>query len=195
MLAMLAGVNTVLYGSTMAERLSRQDWIDAGLRALARDGFTALKADVLAKRLGVSRGSFYWHFADLAAFHKAVIGHWRAIATQAVIAEIEPAGGPAGRLRALLRRAFAESPRLEFAMRAWAAADARAARGIAAIDRQRLGYLRNLLETAGIEPGRAASRAQLLYWTFLGYVSQRPDDALRPQQILDELQVLVLPDK
>ncbi len=65
----LVPVNTVVYGQVvagirMADQLSAKDWLDQGLRALARSGFTALKAEPLAKAMGVSRGSFYWHFAD-----------------------------------------------------------------------------------------------------------------------------------
>jgi AcrR family transcriptional regulator len=180
----------------MAERLSRQDWIDAGLRALARDGAGALKADVLAKHLGVSRGSFYWHFQDLAAYHQTVIARWREIATQAIIAEIERAGAPADRLRALLRRAFAGGGALEFAMRAWATSDPRAARGIATVDRQRLAYLEALLVAAGQGQGTARRRARLLYWSFLGFVSHRPKDAAGGlQEILEELQFLFLGSK
>ena len=48
----------------MTKRLSAQAWIDFALATLAREGFEALKADVLAHKLGVSRGSFYWHFKD-----------------------------------------------------------------------------------------------------------------------------------
>ena len=51
----------------MTDQLSADDWISQGLKALAKSGFTALKADPLAKAMGVSRGSFYWHFADLGA--------------------------------------------------------------------------------------------------------------------------------
>ena len=52
----------------MSDQLSAKDWVDQGLKALASRGFTALKAEPLAKALRVSRGSFYWHFADIAAF-------------------------------------------------------------------------------------------------------------------------------
>ena len=48
----------------MRKRLSAQDWIAFALSTLAREGFAALKADVLARKRGVSRGSFYWHFDD-----------------------------------------------------------------------------------------------------------------------------------
>ena len=61
----------------MADQLSAQDWIDEGLKALVKSGFTALKAEPLAKALGVSRGSFYWHFKDIDAFHAAILKRWR----------------------------------------------------------------------------------------------------------------------
>jgi AcrR family transcriptional regulator len=69
----LAAVNTVVYGEmsqdgNMGDQLSAQDWLNQGLKTLAKSGFTALKAEPLAKAMGVSRGSFYWHFADIGAF-------------------------------------------------------------------------------------------------------------------------------
>ena len=70
----------------MAEQLSAGDWIGQGLKALAESGFTALKADPLAKAMGVSRGSFYWHFADLAAFHAAVLKRWFALSGPSITA-------------------------------------------------------------------------------------------------------------
>ena len=60
----LATVNTVVYGGmsqdgNMVDQLSAQDWLNQGLKTLAKSGFTALKAEPLAKAMGVSRGSFY----------------------------------------------------------------------------------------------------------------------------------------
>src|SRR6188472_4725634 len=91
-------------GFDMTEQLSAGDWINAGLKALAKGGFTALKADPLAKEMGVSRGSFYWHFADLGAFHADVLKRWREIAAEQIIADVEAAGDEP--LKALLRRSF-----------------------------------------------------------------------------------------
>src|SRR5215831_5653277 len=73
----------------MTKRLTPEDWIDFALATLAREGFEALKADALARKLRVSRGSFYWHFADLGAFHDAVIERWKQVATEAIITDIE----------------------------------------------------------------------------------------------------------
>ena len=63
--------------------------------ALAADGFTALKAEPLAKAMGVSRGSFYWHFKDRAELHAAMLVQWLAIATREIIVRVEAGGGPA----------------------------------------------------------------------------------------------------
>ena len=66
----------------MSDQLSAKDWLDQGLKTLAQKGFTALEAEPLAKAMGVSRGSFYWHFADINAFHAAVLAHWREVAAE-----------------------------------------------------------------------------------------------------------------
>ena len=58
-------------------RLNRQSWIDAGLRALVAEGPTALAAEPLARQLGTTKGSFYWHFKDVPDFQKAVIRDWQ----------------------------------------------------------------------------------------------------------------------
>src|SRR5206468_10012737 len=103
----LAPVNTVVYGRRpMTDQLSAKDWLDQGLRTLAESGFTALKAEPLAKAMGVSRGSFYWHFADIGAFHAALLQHWRQIAAEQIIANLEAASDKDERLPLLLRQVF-----------------------------------------------------------------------------------------
>jgi AcrR family transcriptional regulator len=152
----------------MTKRLTAQDWIDFALRTLAREGFDSLKADVLARKLGVSRGSFYWHFTDLGTFHAGVIERWKQVATEAIIADIERYESPEERLNALLRHAFGRGAALEIRVRAWAENNAQAARALDDIDRRRRGYIERLLLEAGIAPPLAATRTQVLYWTYLG---------------------------
>src|SRR5712671_3565766 len=110
----------------MADQLSAKDWLDQGLRTLAKNGFTALKAEPLAKAMGVSRGSFYWHFADIAAFHAAILKHWREVAAEQVIAGLEASAGEVDPLSLLLRRTFNSKQTLEKAVRNWAALDPKA---------------------------------------------------------------------
>lgn len=170
----------------MAEQLSADDWINQGLKALAGGGFTALKADLLAKNMGVSRGSFYWHFADLGAFHAAILKRWREIAAEQIIANVE--AGTDEPLKALLRRSFGARLDLERAVRNWAAFDAAAQSAVRAIDRRRIDYIEALLAKRGLAPATAQARAQILYWTFLGFaLSGTPVPGARIQGLIDEL--------
>jgi len=173
----------------MADQLSAKDWLDQGLRALATNGFTALKAEPLAKAMGVSRGSFYWHFADVGAFHAAILDHWREIAAEQIISDVEAQSPDRNALPTLLRRVFGDRPPvLESAMRSWAAHDASVRTAVQAVDQRRLGYVENLLRASGLPAETARARAQILYWTFLGFALS--DKALsRPKQavLLDEL--------
>ena len=177
----------------MTRRLTAQDWIDFALATLAREGFHALKADLLARKLGVSRGSFYWHFEDLRSFHGCLIAHWRHTATEAIIADLERYGSPELRLDALLRRAFGHGARLEVRMRNWADKNAAAARVLDAIDRQRRGYIEKLLRQAGVAPLAAATRAQLLYWAYLGAALSRGRlSGKRLERTVAELKLIAL---
>ena len=122
----------------MADQLSAKDWLDQGLKVLAERGFTALKAEPLAKAMGVSRGSFYWHFADIGAFHAAILKHWREVAAERIIAGLEAAADHESPLERLLRRTFSSKLTLEKAVRSWATVDPLALSAVEAIDRRRL---------------------------------------------------------
>ena len=170
----------------MGDQLTAKDWLDQGLKTLAKSGFTALKAEPLAKTMGVSRGSFYWHFADIGAFHAAILKHWREVAAEAIIADLERASD--NPLPLLLHRAFSGKLALEKAVRSWATVDSAARAAVQAIDRRRLDYIESLLSSAGLASGTARGRAQILYWAFLGFALSDHDlPQRRMQEVLDEL--------
>jgi AcrR family transcriptional regulator len=180
----------------MTKRLTADDWIDFALVALAREGFEALKADVLARKLRVSRGSFYWHFADLRTFHAQVIERWKRVATEAIIADIERRDGAEQRLDALMRHAFGRGAALELRMRAWADNNAAAARALEEVDGRRRRYIEQLLQNAGISPALAAARTQIVYWTYLGAALSRSRLAgEKLEQIVAELRRIGLGDR
>jgi AcrR family transcriptional regulator len=166
----LASVKTVLYGcDIMSDQLSARDWLDQGLKALAANGVAALKAEPLAKAMGVSRGSFYWHFADIGAFRTAILAHWREVSAERVIASLKAASVSENPLLLLLRRTFSSGLALEKAVRSWATFDAEARSAVQAIDRRRMDYIEDQLLAAGLGADIAQARAQILYWAFVGY--------------------------
>jgi len=172
------------------KRLNRAEWVSAGLRALARAGFGALKADSLAKTLGVSRGSFYWHFTDVAAFHTAVLQRWREVALENIVSQLEK--NPGDRLKWLIERALSDPSNLESAVRAWGTANRHARAAVDDVDAQRLRYLQKLLVEAGIDAATAKGRANLLNWAYLGRsLSPRRLEAGDLRTIVDDVSRLV----
>ena len=153
--------------SSKADRLTKSDWIDHGLRALARRGPAALKVGPLAEALKVSRGSFYWHFRDIADFRAQLLAAWRERSVDNVIRDLTTQAEP-DRLKYLMRRAFSIKLILERAVRAWAVEDKEAAAAVEAVDAGRAAYIAGLLTAAGVEEGRAVARARFIYWAYLG---------------------------
>jgi AcrR family transcriptional regulator len=172
----------------MTEQLSAKDWLNRGLKVLAAKGFTALKAEPMAKAMGVSRGSFYWHFADIGAFHAELLSYWREVAAEQIITGLEAAEEDEPPLAVLLRRTFSGRLALERAVRSWAAADAGARNAVQAIDRRRLDYVATLIRIEGLPSETAQARAQILYWAFLGFaLSDRPLPKPQHDAVIDEL--------
>ena len=151
-------------------RLSREAWLDHALDRLRADGFTSLKADPLAKSLGVSRGSFYWHFEDLAVFHGAVLEHWLQVSVLSVVEQLESNGlAPADRLQSLIETAAAGSRDLERAVRAWSLADPAVREAVELVDQQRIAYLEQLFAELGVAKKERTTRALRLYLASLGW--------------------------
>ena len=152
----------------MDNRLTRQDWINSGLRTLATDGASALKVGAMAAALGVSRGSFYWHFTDFSDFRAQLLLSWRDRTVDQVNREFEDDGGGPGRLQRLVKRAFFGKRGLDRAIRMWAADEEDVAAMVAAVDASRVSYMAQLLIAAGVDVGQAQPRATFIYWAYLG---------------------------
>ena len=153
----------------MKDRLSKAAWIDAAYLAFEQGGIGAVRVDPLAKSLGVTRGSFYWHFEDRAALLAGVLERWHAEKTEATIEANERAGGrPSERLLRLLETCASDDGRFEIGVRAWAAEDAGARSAVESIDDRRIAYMRDLLVGAGLRPVDAQRRARVIYLAWLG---------------------------
>ena len=164
----LADVNTLVYGCVMNDRLTKDDWLQQGLRTLASEGANALKVGPMSVKLKVSRGSFYWHFRDIGDFRAQVLKSWQERSTDRVIQQLEAAQAQPDRLKLLMRRAFATKRRLDRAIRSWAAEDKQVAKLVASVDASRVAYIAKMLVAAGVENRRALARAAFMYWAYLG---------------------------
>lgn len=147
-------------------RLGRDDWIAAAYVMLGEGGTAALNVERLAARLGVTKGSFYWHFKDRADLLDALRRRWT---EQLVIGRVEAAGGdPRTKIMNLLDIVIRSTRQrrggsLELAMRSWARRDPKTARVVEAVDQERLDYTARLFRDIGFEPAEAEARAFMLY--------------------------------
>ena len=122
-------------------------WVDQGLKALADGGPDAVRIEPLAQALGVTKGGFYWHFADRSALLDEMLDRWEQESVTAVIGAVERGGGDA---RAKLRRLFAlagkrpDLLRADLAVRDWARRDGRVAERLRRVDNRRVAYMRGL---------------------------------------------------
>jgi AcrR family transcriptional regulator len=181
---------------TAATDRTAEDWIKTASRRLAAAGSEAMAIEPLAKAMGVTKGSFYWHFADRPALIDAVIADWEARATSPLLERLRRSGRePAERLTALMHTVAAEGKgSLDPAMRAWAHSEARAAAAVGRVDAARLAYIAGEFRTLGFSATSAWSRARLLYLHLLGEhaLAFGPADASIEERLREARRVLAL---
>jgi AcrR family transcriptional regulator len=147
-------------------RTPRHRWIDEGLRALAAGGPDAVRVEPLARVLGVTRGGFYWHFADRTALLEEMLDTWERTSVDEVIAHVEGRGGDAqARLRRLSALAGGSGDLLpiDLAVRDWSRRDESVAARLRRVDDRRMAYLRTLFAGLGLEPDEVESRSLLVF--------------------------------
>jgi AcrR family transcriptional regulator len=153
----------------MEMRLSRDDWADAALELLAEEGVAGLAVEPLARRLGTTKGSFYWHFKDRDDLLQAALERWEDEDTTAVIAAVTAVEDPRERLDALAHRALGDALRLGFDAAILAAAgDPRVQPVLVRVTRARTAFIVRLYRDLGLSKRDAERQARLTYSLFLG---------------------------
>lgn len=166
--------------------LTRQDWIDQGLKTLAETGVETVRVEPLARLMGVTKGSFYWHFKNREDLLEAVLQEWVKRQTNSIIERVEAAGGDAtAKLLYLFELAVQDDGRVENAIRAWATNDFRITAVLAKVDQRRLDYTKTLFLQVGFAPFEAMVRARMVYYALVGEftIGARNDQAERLAEI------------
>ena len=148
--------------------LDRKAWIQAATDALAEEGLAGLRVEVLAKRCGVTKGSFYWHFRDRQELLDEVLNLWKDGRIRDVSKQAR--GEPGKPLEQLVRVIDVYSSsrnrrgiQIELAVRDWARRDPKAAKVVEEVDQWRLKSAKDLFIASGMGAQEAASRSLLLY--------------------------------
>lgn len=146
-----------------SKRLHREDWLAHALEALRREGVSGLRVEPLARSLGVTTGSFYWHFKDRDDLMRGILEHWTDEMTGAVARRMGNAGEPRDQLRQMLLDITREDRnRYEIAVRNWATFDKFAAKSVRIVDECRMAYVLGLFLQMGFSREQAEIRSRVL---------------------------------
>jgi AcrR family transcriptional regulator len=156
-------------------RLTRDDWLDAAFQAVVDGGFDQVRVLVLADKLGVTRGSFYWHFTDHAALVQALLERWQAQEIERdQRLQAQASDDPLEDLERLLDAALAhagvdmENIRFELALRTLGRSDAAVAAMLVEVDRVRMTLFEQKFVTLTRDPQMAHELAALFYLAIVG---------------------------
>ena len=149
--------------------MTRQDWIRAALDALSERGVAGVAVDRLAKTLGATRGSCYWHFSDRTELIEAALEQWERDNTTALIPGVEAIRDPVERLRFVFQQVYAQPvDAVEMAL-ASAADEPLVAPVFARVTRTRLALLHRIFADLDLPDDEAHDRAWLAYAFYIGH--------------------------
>ncbi|MBI5106439.1 MAG: TetR/AcrR family transcriptional regulator [Solirubrobacterales bacterium] len=160
-------------------RLSAADWEQAALDAIAEDGLAAVAVEPLARRLGVTKGSFYAHFRSRDELVAAALARWEASHGEGMRASFAEIADPRERLRTLLRTAieYSQSGTPSVHVRLMAdVADPHVRAVLHRVTATRLAGLERSFRDLGLPPAAARDRARLAYATYIGLLQLAQED-------------------
>ncbi|BBY66533.1 TetR/AcrR family transcriptional regulator [Mycolicibacterium helvum] len=152
--------------------LAATDWVEAGFSLLAEHGVKGLTLDRLCKRVGATKGSFYWHFSDLGAYRSALVDTWAEVHDSDRTDFTASAGlPPRERLTRMMRVLLGQRHwMLERAMREWARSDADVAVAVASSDRRVRHAVRQAYLDDGFSTEEAGVRADATFAAGVGFL-------------------------
>jgi AcrR family transcriptional regulator len=148
--------------------IGKTEWVNVALQALAREGVHGIRVESLARKLKVTKGSFYWHFKDRADLLDAVLAEWEAETDKIMEAARQERGAKARLDRFIALAKSAEGRIPESAIFMWARQDPKVARRVKRIEHSRIRFLSAILEAMDLSPEEAELRAELAYMAFVG---------------------------
>jgi AcrR family transcriptional regulator len=151
-------------------RLSAADWEQAALDLIASQGLAAVAVEALARQLGVTKGSFYWHFPTREALLKAALLRWEHQA-EALFDEVEAIDDPRERLRELFRRTGREAKSHVIYSALLRALDQPIVQPVMErVSQRRMDFLTRAYGQLGMQRRQAAQRARLAYAAYVGFL-------------------------
>ncbi|GAA5049207.1 AcrR family transcriptional regulator [Thermocatellispora tengchongensis] len=152
-----------------AERKTAQAWLDAAYTRFTESGLDAVRVEAIARDLGTTKGSFYWHHADRGELVRAVMARWEAEETEQIIRAASATAEPRARLRALFDAVAARAGRRGGEARLYIDAEREGVRDVVArVSRRRIDFVAGILVELGFDEREAERRGVLALAVVLG---------------------------
>ncbi|CCP17920.1 Transcriptional regulator [Stenotrophomonas maltophilia RA8] len=172
-------------------RLSAEDWAQAALDLIAEQGVGAVAVEPLARRLGVTKGSFYWHFPSRDALLQAALERWELFEQEQVFGSLEDVPDPRVRLRQLFQMVAHEvQPHIIYSELLKALDHPMVRPVIDRVSQRRLDYLIASFRQAGLSSTDARHRARLAYAAYVGFL-QLSLQLQQPKQAREDFEAYV----
>ena len=158
-------------GVISGTRLTKDDWVTAAIDAIGLGGIAGIAVEPIAKAIGTTKGSFYWHFTNRDELVAATLQRWEELATKTVIDNVAELADPMARLRQLLQVVFGHEreDRIE-ARIVLAPFDPRVTPTVERVTALRIEFLVTLFRGLGFSRATAAKRARIAYAAYLGHL-------------------------
>lgn len=178
-------------GKEPRDGMTAERWAEAALDLIAREGVAALAVEPLARDLGVTKGSFYWHFANRDALLAAALERWEQRETEQVIERVRAEPDPRRRIERLFHEVVGDrrTAPLYLGLSA-ASADPRVGTVVRRVTERRLAFLEECFLALGLDAGEARDRALMACSLYLGFLQLRRDTR-RALPKRDEMQAFV----
>lgn len=167
----LTASTTAVDKTERKSRLNAEDWAQAALELIAEQGVAALAVEPLARRLGVTKGSFYWHFPSRDALLQAALERWETFEQEAVFGTLEAISDARERLRDLFQLVAHETRSHIIYSALLKTMDHPIVRPVMErVSQRRLEYLTATFRQAGLNRSDAKHRARLAYAAYVGFL-------------------------
>ncbi|MDR9388796.1 MAG: TetR/AcrR family transcriptional regulator [Wenzhouxiangella sp.] len=151
--------------------LTRQDWEQAALGLIAEKGVGGLAVEPLARRLGITKGSFYWHFPGRDELLAAALLRWERQDEENLEISFQAKDKPADRLENFIWRTTQQTLTHQIHLALCAdQQNALVSEVLGRVTNRRIAFLAKALEELGLDGAAANKRATLLYSAYVGYL-------------------------
>ncbi|ASJ75479.1 TetR/AcrR family transcriptional regulator [Granulosicoccus antarcticus] len=168
--------------ASRAGTISAADWVAASRKRLIAEGISSVKVEPLARELGVTPGSFYWHFKNRQSLHRALLRDWLNSNVKPFFSTFELAEKSPREQYLALAYVWVLSPDfnpgLDVAIREWSKTSSLVGRIMRRVDVSRIGLYQGIFEDFGHEPIAALVRARMMYYHQIGYYTMKVEEDL-----------------